>query len=130
GLYVVHIEQFSDLPNFLSTQAIYDPGFPLVCLDKFDKLLFGLVLGPYLIIQVLTVERRLEDISSFHLQVLLDIELHFRCSSSRKGYDGKVADLANNRFDFSVFWPEVMPPLRNTMCLIYGYERYVGLLQE
>src|SRR5690606_33431248 len=129
-LYIIDIQKLGDFFYLFTAEAIYDARFPLIGLYKLYELLLSLMFWPHFIIEVLSVERRFKDISCLHLQVLLNIELHFRRSCSRQGNDRQIANLSNNRLYFPIFWPKIMAPFGNTMCFINDEKGAIGLFQN
>src|SRR5690606_1659298 len=71
-----------------------------------------------------------EYIGILHLKVLLYVDLHFGCGRSGERYDGQITQGLNHGLYPSVFWSEVMTPLRYTVRLIDGNEVDVYFLKK
>ena len=123
-------EQFRELLDLLAAQAVDDAALALVLLDETDDLAVHVVLGPDLVVEVRTVERRLENRGVGHAQVLLDVELHLGGGRGRQGDQRRRTDLVDDRPDTAVLRAEVMAPLRDAVRLVDGVERNPYLAQE
>ena len=88
------------------------------------------MLGPDLVVEVRTVERRLENRGVGHAQVLLDVELHLGGGRGRQGDQRRRTDLVDDRPDTAVLRAEVVAPLRDAVRLVDGVERNPYLAQE
>ena len=123
-------EQLGQLLDLLAAQAVDDAALALVLLDEADDVVVDVVLGPDFVVEVRAVERRLENRSVGHAQVLLDVELHLGRGRGRQGDQRRRADLVDDRPDAAVLRTEVMAPLRNAVRLVDGVERNLYLAQE
>ena len=120
----VCLKNFSKFFYSLPTKAVNDTRFFRIILDKLDNITINISsFRAYLIIQVRTVERWLENLCIHHSQILLDIVLHlWRCRCS-KCYQRSLSDLVDDRTNPPIFRPEVMPPFGNTVSLVYRVKR-------
>ena len=123
GAHVVHAQQLGNFLHLLAAQAINDAGLALVPLHVLNELLFGVVLGAHLVVEVGAVEAGFEDAGVVHVQVFLDVQLHFGRGRGREGDNRHVAaEVINNAANLAVLGPEVVAPLRNTVGLINRHE--------
>ena len=130
GADAVGDEQFGELLDLLAAQAVDDAALALVLLDEADDLAVHVVFGPDLVVEVRTVERRLENRGVGHAQVLLDVELHLGGGRGRQGDQRRRTDLVDDRPDTAVLRAEVVAPLRDAVRLVDGVERNPYLAQE
>ena len=123
GIDPVGLKYLSKLFYLLPAQAINDARLFRIVLDElYDVLIYILSFRTYLVIQIRTVERRLEDVCIHHSQVLLNIVLHLRrgrCSQRNKRC---FSYFINNRTYPAIFRAEVVSPFGNTMCLVDSIE--------
>ena len=128
----VLLQQHSQFLHFFAAQAVNDTRFARVVLDKFDHFLIDiLVFLADFIIEVRAVERRNEHFGLFHAEVLLDIALHLGGGGGSQRNHGHIfAYLLDNLADVSILRTEVMPPFRNTVCLVDGVKRDVDILEK
>ena len=112
-----HLGQFFHL---LTAQAIDNTRFTRISLDKLDNIpVYVIRLRAYFVIQVRTIERRLELLRVLHTQVFLNIHTHLRSRGGSKGYHRRLSYFINNRTDAAVLRTEVMPPFRNTVRFVH-----------
>ena len=88
------------------------------------------MLGANLVKEVRAIERRFEDRSIGHTQILLDVHLHLGCSRSRKCNERSLADIVDNGAYAAILRAEIVSPLRDTVRLVDGIERNFDLAQE
>ena len=123
-----HVGQVLDL---LSRQAVDDAALAGVLLDEaHDVLVNVLRLLPHLVVQVRTVEGRLELVGIGNAEALLDVGAHLVGGGGGEGYDGRLANLVDDGPDAAVLRPEVVAPLRDAVRLVDGVERYFHRAQE
>ena len=117
--------------DFLAAQAIDDARFARMLLDIFNNVSIYIVcLMAHFIIEVRTVERRLESRSLLDSEIFHDIVLHLdscRCSESN---DRTLSNLVYYRTDISVFRTEIVPPFRDAMSLVDCKERHLDRTEE
>ena len=123
-------EQFGEFLDLLAAQAVDDAALAFVLLDETDDVVVDIVLGPDFVVEIRTVERRLEDRSVGHAQVLLDVELHLGRGGRREGDQRRRTDLVDDRADAAVLRTEVVAPLRDAVRLVDGVERNLDFAQE
>ena len=123
-------QQFGELLDLLAAQAVDDAALALVLLDEADDVVIDVALGTDLVVEVRTVERRLEDRSVGHPEVLLDVHLHLGRGCGREGDQRRRADLVDDRPDAAVLGAEIVAPLRDAMRLVDGVERHLYFMQE
>ena len=131
GGYVVDAQRLRKVLYGLATQAIDYARLAFHAADEADELfvhLFGLL--THLIIEIGAVERRFEHLCLEYAEVFLYVVLYLRGGSGGEGDYGCLAYTLNDRVDTAVFRTEVVTPLRDTMCLIDGIERYLHLPEE
>ena len=83
-----------------------------------------------LVVQVRSVERRLEDGSVHDSEILLNVVLDLRGGCRRQGHDRSPAYHLDHVPDPAVLRPEVMSPFGNAMGLIHGVERDLHLPKQ
>ena len=131
SLDVVSFQNLCQLLHLLTRQTVDDTALASVLLDELDDILVHIHrFGTYLIVQVRTVERALELYGIQDTQILLDIRTYLICSRSRQCDNRSLSYLIDDRTDATILWSEVMTPLRDTVRLINGIERYLCLFQE
>ena len=123
-------QQLGELLDLLAAQAVDDAALALVLLDEADDVAVDVVLGPYFIIEVGAVERRLEDRGVRHAEILLDVHLHLGGGGSRQGDERSRTYFVDDGADTSVLGTEVMSPLRDAVRLVDGIERNLDFAQE
>ena len=123
-------QQFGEFLDLLAAQAVDDAALALVLLDEADDVVIDVALGTDLVVEVRTVERRLEDRSVGHPEVLLDVHLHLGRGRGREGDQRRRADLVDDRSDAAVLGAEIVAPLRDAMRLVDGVERHLYFMQE
>ena len=123
-------EQFGQFFDLLAAQAVDDAALALVLLDETDDVVIYIVLGPDFVVEVRAVERRLEDRSVGHAQILLNIQLHLGRRGCRQGDQRRRTDFVDDRTDAAVLGTEIMSPLRNAVRLVDGVERHLYFTQE
>src|SRR5690349_22969699 len=111
----VDVDELRDLLNFLAAEAVDDAALSFVLFEEADQLLLGFFLGPYLVVQIFSVEGGDENIRLFHLKVLLDIELNLWGRRGCECDHRKVSQLPDHCFDLAILRPEVMTPFGNAM---------------
>ena len=85
SLDAVDIEKVRHLLDLLAAKAIDNSGLPWILTNKLYNVLLGIGLVADLIVEVRTIERRLEDPRIRDSEVLQNITLDLRGSSSCKG---------------------------------------------
>src|SRR5690606_22098729 len=126
----VNIEKRCNLFHFLPTQAVDDSRLTLVFFQELNQLLLRLFLGPDFVVNVLSVERRHENISILHLKVLLNVQLNLRSSCCRQCDDWEITKVLNHRFNPAILRTEVVSPLGDTVSLINSNKRDVDFLKK
>ena len=107
------------------------PDLPFVVFDEFDDILGDVaLLGTYFIVEVVAVERGFEHLGIHHVQVFLDVALHFRGGGGGEGDDGSLADFFHDGADIAVFGAEVVSPFGDAVGFIDSEERDFYLFQE
>ena len=131
GINTIRFQNLSQFFHFLTAQTIDNTRFTGITLDELNDILVYIIrFTAYLIIKIRSIERRLELIGIRHSQDFLDILTHFLSSSSCQCNNRSRTNHIDNRTDTSVLRTEVVTPFRDTMCLIYGIERNLHILQE
>ena len=131
GRYVIGLQDLGQFLNLLAGKAVDDPWLAGIGLYEFDDVLVNILgLGPYLIVQVGTVERWFEILGILYSQVFLNVVTDFIGSSSGKRYDRSQTYLLYDIPYLAVLRAEIMSPLRNTVSLINSVKRYLDLLEE
>ena len=112
GVDAVCLQYFGQLFYLLAAEAIDDARFLRIVLDELDDVFIYIVrFGTYFVIEVGTVEGRLEHLGFYHTQVLLDIVLHLWCGRSCQCDERSFSDFVDNGSYASVFRAEVVSPL-------------------
>ena len=128
---LVRLKNFSQFFHLLARETIDNTTLAFVLTDELDDfLIYILGFRTYFVIQVRTIERRLKVLGILNAQTLLNICTHLIGSCSGQSNDWRLANLLNNRTNLSVFWTEIMSPLRNTMRLIHSIKRNLHRLQK
>ena len=128
---VICLQNCRQLFHLLARQAIDDATLASMLADEHDNLLIYLLrLWTYFIIQIRSVERTFELCSIFHPQATFDIRSHLVGSCGRQCDDRSLSYLVDGMTYFSVFWSEVVSPLRDAVCLINSIERNVDRLEK
>ena len=123
GFDAVDAEHFCEFLDFFPAQAIDDAGFSFVVFDEFDDVFGDVALfGAHFVVEVRAVERGFEHLRVQHVQVFLDVVLHFGRGGGGQGNDGRPAYFLDNRADFAVFRPEVVSPFRDAVGFVHGKE--------
>ena len=131
GAHVVHAQQLGNFLHLLAAQAVNDAGLALVLLHVLNQLLFGVVLGAHLVVEIGAVEAGFEDAGVVHVQVFLDVQLHFGRGRGREGNNGHVAaQVVDDAANLAVLGPEVVAPLRDAVGLVDGHEADGAFQQE
>ena len=123
-------QQLRQLLDLLAAEAVDNAALARTLLDETYDVAVDVVLGAYLIEEVGPVERRLEYRSVGHTQILLYVHLHLRRRRRREGYERRLPDIVYDGTDTAVLGSEIMSPLRYTVRLVDGIERYLDLAQE
>ena len=55
-----------------------------------------------------------------HLQLMQNVFLNARCSSSSESHKGNLRELVSQHWKFLVIWAKIMSPLTHTMGLVYN----------
>ena len=99
-----------------------------------NKLYYVLVdvlsLRSYFVIKVRTVERTSELLGINHSEALLYVAAHLVGSRCGEGNNGRLSDFCYRWAYVAVFWAEIVSPLRDTVCLVYGIERNLYRFQK
>ena len=128
---IVGTQNLRQVLHLLPRQTIDDAALTRVLLHETDDVLVYLArLRSHLIVEVRTVERALELHGIEDAQVLLDVRPHLVSSRCREGDDRSLTNLVDDRAYATILRTEVVSPLRDTMGLVDGIERYLHRLQE
>ena len=130
SLDAVRNEQFGQLLDFFAAQTVDDAALAGALLDETYDIPLGVELGPYLVKEVRTVERRLEYSGIRHSQILLYIHLYLGRGRSRECNKRRLPDIVYDGAYAAVLGTEIVPPFRYAVGLVYGIERYLDLAQE
>ena len=127
----VYLEHLRQIFHFLARETIYYTALTLHAPDVANEVFVHIFrLRPYFVVEVGTVEAGLENGGIHHVEVLLDILLHFRRSCRCERDNRCLADTLNHRPDLAVLGAEIVSPLRDTMRLINGVEGNLHSFQK
>ena len=130
-LNVIGAEDVGKIFHLLARKAIYNTTLTLMLTDKAHYILVNILrLRPYLIIEVGTIERTLILLGIHNAKTLFDIGAHLVGGCGCKSYHRSLAYLIDYRTDTTIFGTKIMSPLRDTVCLVNGIERYLHRLKE
>ena len=130
GFDAVCHQEFGQLLDLLAAEAVDDTALSLVLLDVEDDIVVHVALGANFVVEIRAVERRAEDGCIGHTEVLLDIHLHLGRCGGRQGDERSVTDFVDDGANTAILGAEIVAPLRDTVCLIDGVERYFDFAQE
>ena len=128
---IIGTKDGSEFFHLLPRQAIDDAALSRMLLDKPDDILIDILrLGPYLVIEVRTIERALELLGIDDAEILLDITTHLVGGCGCQSDDGGRTYLIDNRTDTTIFRTEIVTPFRDTMRFVDSIEGYLHGFQE
>ena len=131
GLYIIGLQDGSQLLHFLSREAIDDAALALVLLDELDDLLVDIGgLLPHFVIEIRTIERTLVLLCVHDAQALLDVGTNLVGGSGCKCDDRSIANLVDSGAYIAILRSEIMSPLRDAVGFINGIKRNLDLLEE
>src|ERR1035437_2874367 len=126
----IYLKNFCHFLDFLTAETINNSRLPGIVFNIFNDLLCYILFGLYLVIKVRTVKGRFKYVCIQNTQVFLNIVLNFWSGCCCKGNNGRSPYHVNYRSDPSVFRPEIVTPLRNTMGLINSIKGYIYIFKE
>ena len=91
--------------------------------DIANNLLLYFALRTDLVIEVVAIERRFEDVGIQHIEVFLDVVLHLWCCGSGKSDDRNRRNFFEDFAQTAVFRTEVVAPFGNTVRFVNGKKR-------
>ena len=119
SLDVVCLQYGCQFLYLLSRQTVDDAALSRMLAYELDDILVHILrLRPYFIIKVGAIERALELLGIDDAEVFLYVGTHLVGGCRRERDDRRIAYLIYDGSDASVFWTEVMSPLRDTVSLI------------
>ena len=123
-------EQFGKLLDLLAAEAVYDSALARILFDVLYYVALRVAFRTEFVIEVRTVERRLEYRGVGHSEVLLYVHLHLRGGRCGERYERCRADIVDYRAYSAVLRTEVMSPLGYAVRFVDGVERNLYLSQE
>jgi len=115
------MEKFMEMLRLLARKAIDDPRFVPVWLQEFRDLLERGDLGFHFQEEIRAIETADEFLGPGDLQGLFDVGAHPLGCGGGQGDTNRVPERVTQPAQLTVFRPEIMAPLRNTMGLVNGH---------
>ena len=126
-------KHFGYLFGFVPTQAINNATFVRTLVDEFQNgscLVFLLIASSYIQTQIRTVKRRYECFRFLQCELVHDVLSCDFVRRSGKGDNRHFWELLANGFQLGIFRSEVMSPLGNAMCFVYGEQGNPDVFQK